>query len=106
MTTHTSQPINIISQGLVPSYVENRIRFSTSTNSLTARTMLGWPSFGRLPDEFRHQLIEDTKADDFYVVKSYDTPIAWFARGVWFMPAVKYSVTTSKHANYVRRGMK
>lgn len=40
-----------------------------------------------------------------HVVISYSTPIAWFARGVWFEPPVKYSPTTSKQANYVRRGM-
>jgi hypothetical protein len=32
-----------------------------------------------------------------YVVYSYNTPIAWLDRaGFWQMPAVKYSVTTSK----------
>lgn len=101
----TIQATSRISLRLVPSMVENRVKFNAN-NTLTGSHTLGWPSFGRLPEEFQHKLIQDTKADDFYVVLSYSTPIAWFARGVWFEPPVKYSPTTSKQANYVRRGMK
>jgi hypothetical protein len=54
---------------------------------------------GRLPQEFRDQLKLDQP--DF-IVYSYGTPIAWHSNSGWFMPNCKYSVTTSKHQNYVR----
>ena len=57
---------------------------------------------GRLPQEFRDQLKLDKP---FYIVYSYSTPIAWFSDKGWFIPEVKYSVTTSKHQNYVRRAV-
>jgi hypothetical protein len=42
-----------------------------------------------------------------YVVYSYATPIAWHTfGGQWFIPDAKYSVTTSRHQNIVRRAVK
>lgn len=40
-----------------------------------------------------------------YVVLSYDTPMAWYADGQWFMPDTKYSATTSKHQGIIRQGI-
>jgi len=57
---------------------------------------------GQLPQEFRDQLKLDRP--DF-IVYSYATPIAWHSDKGWFIPEVKYSVTTSKHQNYVRRAV-
>jgi hypothetical protein len=57
---------------------------------------------GRLPQEFRDQLKLDQP--DF-IVYSYGTPIAWHCDKGWFIPDTKYSVTTSKHQNYVRRAV-
>jgi hypothetical protein len=57
---------------------------------------------GQLPQEFRDQLALDRP--DF-IVYSYATPIAWHSDKGWFIPEVKYSVTTSKHQNYVRRAI-
>ena len=57
---------------------------------------------GQLPIEFEQQLKLDQP--DF-VVYSYNTPIAWHSDKGWFIPEVKYSVTTSKHQNYVRRAV-
>lgn len=38
-----------------------------------------------------------------YVVYSYATPIAWLTEsGVWVLPDVKYSVSTSKHMGRLR----
>lgn len=47
------------------------------------------------------------KERDFikYAVYSYNTPIAWFAMGDWYVVEQKFSVTTSKHQNYVRRAI-
>jgi hypothetical protein len=57
---------------------------------------------GQLPIEFEQQLRLDKP---FYIVYSYTTPIAWVSDKGWFIPEVKYSVTTSKHQNYVRRAV-
>jgi len=57
---------------------------------------------GQLPIEFQDQLKLDRP--DF-IVYSYSTPIAWHSNSGWFMPNCKYSVTTSKHQNYVRRAV-
>lgn len=56
-------------------------------------------SVGILPRDwvqvFRDQSIQ-------YVVYSYATPIAWLTSGVWIIPDVKYSRTTSKHQSTIR----
>jgi hypothetical protein len=47
------------------------------------------------------------KERDFihYVVYSYSTPIAWHSIGGWYVVEQKFSQTTSKHQNYVRRAI-
>lgn len=40
-----------------------------------------------------------------YAVYSYGTPIAWYNVGGWYIVEQKFSVTTSKHQNYVRRAI-
>ena len=40
-----------------------------------------------------------------YTVYSYDTPIAWHTMEGWYVVVQKFSVTTSKHQNYVRRAI-
>lgn len=81
-----------------------------------------WSFSGQLPDRYR-----DLVRLASYIVYSYATPIAWFiegtpsdlsdveslrawldngeASGAWVMPAVRYSVTTSKHQGKTRQGM-
>lgn len=54
-------------------------------------------SFGQLP-----RVYWDTAELADYVVYSYATPIAFHAQGVWHIPDVKYSVTTSKHQSKIR----
>ena len=65
------------------------------------------PNAGRLDREEYAKLIEATSRPEWvYVVYSYGTPIAWHtdARG-WYVVAQKFSVTTSKHQNLVRRAV-
>ena len=45
------------------------------------------------------------KDEPSYLVYSYATPIAWFGKVGWVLPAVKYSPTTSKHQSIVRRAI-
>lgn len=48
---------------------------------------------GNLPEHYWESF-----AHASYAVFSYFTPIAWLNEdGVWIMPGIKYSVTTSKH---------
>lgn len=66
-----------------------------------------WQGMHRHGECFCREVAESGKLPDHYVesfshasyaVYSYETPIAWFNEdGVWIMPDVKYSVTTSKH---------
>jgi hypothetical protein len=67
----------------------------TSFNSVVYET-------GRLTPDYEQQLRLDQPD---YIVYSYGTPIAWHSNSGWFMPNCKYSVTTSKHQNYVRRAV-
>jgi len=41
--------------------------------------------------------------DDYGILWNYYTPIACFYKGTLYLNATKYSVTTSKHQNYIRR---
>lgn len=51
------------------------------------------PFSDRLPEHY-----VDSFRDGKYAIYSYGTPIAWLNEdGVWIMPGIKYSVTTSKH---------
>lgn len=58
--------------------------------------------FGQLPERYRAAFLTAQLAGDFYVVQSYDTPIAWFALGAWFVPNVRYSNATVRHQSALR----
>lgn len=59
-------------------------------------------STGRLPEEH----VKEFEADDpSYVVKSYDTPVAWHGKGGWKVPGAKYSKTTSRLQGTLRRAL-
>jgi hypothetical protein len=91
-------------------YIVNRINFVGNNFRGELQSLEpnhGYYPMGQLPDSFRIKL-EDQKP--FYIVYSYGTPIAWAYmndRGViaWEIPALRYSVTTSKHQNLVRRAV-
>jgi len=64
------------------------------------------PHSGRLDNEEIPKLIEAFNEFSVYVIYSYGTPIAWHTEGNgWYVVAQKFSVTTSKHQNYVRRAI-
>lgn len=54
-------------------------------------------SAGQLPPRYYDEFFAAAKESDFYCVRSYQTPIAWFAAGEWYVPDVRYTMTTSKH---------
>lgn len=86
----------------VPAQVQNRqpFRMSAAMAGSTHRIVVG-----RLPAVYVAAFDAAQLAADYYVVHSYATPIAWHANGVWVMPDVKYSRTTTRHQNIVRRGL-
>jgi len=59
-------------------------------------------NYGMLPYNFI-TILENENPD--YIVYSYATPIAWHGTHGWNIPAIKYSVSTSKHQNYIRRAL-
>jgi hypothetical protein len=88
-------------------YIENRLDFRASA-------LEGWEGTasrqsaktGRLNQLEGDKLLStaDTGTID-YVVFSYDTPIAWHSAEGWYVVEQKFSVTTSKHQNLVRRAV-
>lgn len=84
-----------------PEHIANRQDFNCN-GTLTGVNGDFYPFTGRLPERFHAALKDASKSnDDFYLVKSYSTPIAWYSRGQWFMPVTRYSSTTSRHQSRV-----
>lgn len=86
-------------------YIATRQQFQASALSgvnVNEQGLLG--AFGRLDaEEFAKFKQEEASVD--YIVYSYDTPIAWHSANGWYVVAQKFSVTTSKHTNQVRRAV-
>lgn len=70
------------------------------TNGNLRGVKFGWGR-GRLPELYR-DAFKDNIEEIEYTVYSYDTPIAWRMHGVWIIPDIKYSVTTTRHQNKIR----
>ena len=86
-------------------YIATRQEFKASALSgvnANESGLLG--AFGRLnAQEFAQFKQDEIRVD--YIVYSYDTPIAWHTLDGWYIVEQKFSVTTSKHSNYVRRAI-
>lgn len=101
--THTTQIANPrVTTAQAGNCIEQRKQFHIA-GSLRGTYMDTWT--GRLPQDRTQGFLRATDADDFYAVYSHATPIAWYAHGVWTVPNVRYSVTTSKHQNLVRKAV-
>lgn len=84
--------------------VADRADFNGS--NVSGRTSIGGRTeLGELPVKYWNDFRAAEAAPDFYVVKSYITPIAWFADGVWYVPNVNYSPTTSRHLSSLSLGL-
>ena len=88
-------------------YVQRREDFTNRGRSLSGRwhdpDNLG--DLGVLPDDHREALFGAVRhGGRVYIVRSYDTPIAWWTPvGGWHAPAQRYSQTTTGHQDAVRR---
>ena len=58
---------------------------------------------GRLSSDEQDRMRQDTRdASRVYVVRSYETPIAWYVEGRgWSQTTDKFTVTTSGHQGHV-----
>ena len=58
---------------------------------------------GRLSSEGQERMRQDTRgASRVYVVRSYETPIAWYVEGRgWSQADEKFSVSTTNHQSHV-----
>lgn len=59
---------------------------------------------GNLPKRLTNIILE-RRGSISQIVYSYATPIAWFDSGVWVIPSVHYSTTTSKHQGHLRASL-
>ena len=86
-------------------YITTRQEFTAS--ALSAFFKEYTPHAGRLDAEEYAKLVQaKDSARVAYVVYSYGTPIAWHTDGQgWYVVSQKFSVTTSKHQNLVRRAI-
>ena len=84
-------------------YIQNRINFEASNfrgyNYSLGITDYSVIATGRLNSDLVALLHKD---EPLYIVYSYGTPIAWYGRYGWHLPAVRYSSTTSRHQSIVR----
>ena len=93
-----------LTNGDIPDAVANFKTFKA--NSVRGEFREYGASVGSLPYEYTKALGQAfADHNEVYVVYSYQTPIAWHAGGVWTVPEVKYSVTTTKQQTLVRRGI-
>jgi hypothetical protein len=72
-------------------------------SALTVRTdFIGW---GDVPEKYQAPANTMNCIVSWYY--SYATPIAWrYVNGDWYMPPVRYSVTTSRHQKRVAETLK
>ena len=86
-------------------YIVTRQEFTAS--ALSGKVEEYTPHSGRLDEKESAQLIADFKGfGGLYVVYSYRTPIAWHNNhGAWYLVSQKFSVTTSKHQNLIKRAI-
>lgn len=82
--------------------LRDRLPFRTSGALSADVTPYGYPGSGRLSGVYLDTYREDAPSIR-YVVRSYDTPIAWVTEdGSVTKIGQKFSVTTSRHQSAVR----
>ncbi len=82
-------------------YIAQRLEFRAS--ALEGKDGGALSSSHRLSQAEANLFINTSEID--YTVYSYNTPIAWHSPKGWYVVEQKFSVTTSKHQNLVRRAI-
>lgn len=88
--------------------IRRRETFTAGDGSLTGGTIgagrVSEQEAGRMPVDALTRYGHARQGGALYVVRSYGTPIAWAGPGeALTVPAVTYSVTTSRHQGITRR---
>ena len=107
MTTRTARPIRTT---VADAHIAIAARQAFIADSMSAEwTTSPFRPGDDLAFEERGQLMADTRdaeGQQLYVVYSYATPIAWvLPNGTVRFPAVRYSMTTSRHQGQAARGL-
>jgi len=78
--------------------------FSSPTGNLWGEsTQYVTTNYGRLPEPWLTWIRKDQERKTLqYIIYSYATPIAWRSNGIWTMPDVSYSISTTRHQTKVR----
>jgi len=79
-------------------FISSKVPFKVASMSGVA----GTTDPGRMSDD---ETREYRKSNPNYTVKSYGTPIAWHGDAGWQHSTSKYSQTTSRHQNIVKRAL-
>ena len=96
----------------ISEYVKNLQPFKAhTTTGVLVKSRREHVPIGRLTapyippfDQALGRISEEDESTALYIVYSYETPIAWCQFGIWTMPVVKYSQTTSCAQGRVRVG--
>jgi hypothetical protein len=81
-----------------PDFISSKEPFQASALSGVA----GSTATGHMSDD---EIREYRKSNPTYTVRSYGTPIAWHGDAGWHQSTSKYSQTTSRHQNIVKRAL-
>jgi hypothetical protein len=84
------------------------IHYIATAQEFKASALMGTTAHigaGMLNDEETARYNDAVSKGIDYIVYSYSTPIAWHGFDGWYVVEQKFSVTTSKHQNYVRRAI-
>lgn len=89
----------------IDNHIERRETFKYGNVSAIRYNAGETPQTGILPGFLRDQLKAVAKDNDLYIVYSYQTPIGWSVcdgNDNWFIPDVKYSVSTTHHQSLLK----
>lgn len=104
---HTTFRTNSETDDLIVQRVDCSNRNHTLSGQWKRSHESAWVHAGRLGEEEWALIVFEEAADEgpLYVVRSYDTPIAWCTNeGQWTVPNVKYSKTTTNHLSGIING--
>lgn len=90
--------VSKVNQAKAHDFIASKVPFQASALS----GVEGTTGTGMMSDD---ETREYRQSNPTYTVRSYGTPIAWHGDAGWHVSTSKYSVTTSKHQNTVRRAL-
>ena len=86
-------------------FIRDRVNFIGSNFVGITQSPNNDPEFRTYGQLDTNNIMNLEKDQPSFIVYSYSTPIAWFGKIGWVIPAIKYSQTTSRHQSIVRRAV-